>query len=166
MGSIGETLRQARHNKKVSLEDASRATKVKVEILERLESEEFAQLVAPAYTKGFLKLYAEYLGLDSQAIVDAYLQSQGGLRRQGLLVETEAAARARPKRELQLPIRQVVLAVATMTLVVLAILLGRNLWSWRARPTVVKTAPAMPNTDFDAYYKPKVASELLEPAGK
>ena len=72
MESIGENLREARHNRKVSLEDASRATRIKIEILEQLESDEFDRLPAPAYTKGFLKLYAEYLGLDSQSIVDAH----------------------------------------------------------------------------------------------
>jgi len=83
MDSIGETLREARHNKKASLEDASRATKIKFEILEQLEADEFDRIAAPAYTKGFLKLYSEYLGLDSQSITEAYLRSQGGLRRRG-----------------------------------------------------------------------------------
>ncbi len=78
MESIGENLREARHNKKVSLEDASRATRIKIDILEQLESDEFDRLAAPTYTKGFLRLYAEYLGLDSQSSVDAYLKSQGG----------------------------------------------------------------------------------------
>ena len=83
MESIGEILREARHHKRASLEDASRATRIKMDILEQLEADEFDRLAAPAYTKGFLKLYSEYLGLDSQAMVDAYLRSQGGLRRQG-----------------------------------------------------------------------------------
>jgi len=52
MESIGENLREARHNKKVSLEDVSRATRIKMEILEQLESDEFDRLAAPAYTKG------------------------------------------------------------------------------------------------------------------
>ena len=58
MESIGDTLREARHNKRSSLEDASRATKIKMEILEQLEADEFDRLAAPTYTKGFLKLYA------------------------------------------------------------------------------------------------------------
>ena len=95
MESIGETLREARRQKRASLEDASRATRIKIDILEQLEADEFDRLAAPTYTKGFLKLYAEYLGLDSQSVVDAYLRSQGGLRRQGLHIETEKTIRAR-----------------------------------------------------------------------
>jgi hypothetical protein len=53
MESIGETLSEARQAKRASLEDASRATKIKIEILEQLEADEFDRLAAPTYTKGF-----------------------------------------------------------------------------------------------------------------
>jgi cytoskeletal protein RodZ len=175
MESIGETLREARHQKRASLEDASRATKIKFEILEQLEADEFDRLAAPAYTKGFLKLYAEYLGLDGQSIVEAYLHSQGGLRRQGLHVETEKAIRARKPRELQLPLRRVALTIVGLTVAIFVVVLGKNMFSHRSAPPVPaapKPAPpraepaAVPTADFDAYYQPKSkpAPELLEPA--
>ena len=119
MESIGQTLREARHTKMASLEDASRATKIKVDILEKLESDEFDQLAAPMYTKGFLRMYAVYLGLDGQTVVDSYLHSQGGLRRQGLQVETEATIRARKPPELHLAISGVIRVVAAVTLAVI-----------------------------------------------
>ena len=53
MESIGDTLREARHNKRASLEDASRATKIKMEILEQLEADEFDRMVARLTPKGF-----------------------------------------------------------------------------------------------------------------
>jgi cytoskeletal protein RodZ len=178
MESIGENLREARHHRKVSLEDASRATRIKIDILEQLESDEFDRLAAPTYTKGFLRLYAEYLGLDSQAIVEAYLRSQGGLRRQGLHVETEKTIRARKPRELQLPIRSVGLVVLALTLAVVVVVVGRSLLSRHASPTsqtstmpqtaTAATQPDVPKADFDAYYqpKPKPALELVETAAK
>ena len=169
--SIGETLREARHSKRASLEDASRATKIKFEILEQLEADEFDRLAAPAYTKGFLKLYAEYLGLDSHAVVEAYLRSQGGLRRQGLHVETEKTIRARKPRELQLPLRSVALVVAGLTVAVFGVVVGKNLFSHHTAakaetPVAPKpAAAAVPTADFDAYYHPKAkpAAELMEP---
>ncbi len=129
MESIGEILREARHHKRASLEDASRATRIKMEILEQLEADEFDRLAAPAYTKGFLKLYSEYLGLDSQAMVDAYLRSQGGLRRQGLHVETEKTVRARKPPELKLPLRSVGMVVAGLTVAVFATVLIKSHFS-------------------------------------
>ncbi len=174
MESIGEMLRQARHNKRASLEDASRATKVKVDILEKLEAGEFDQLVAPLYTKGFLKLYADYLGMDSQAIVDEYVRSQGGLRRQGLTIETAVSAKAKRKMpELKLPVRSVVMVVAALTVGIVAIVGVRAAWShWKhreTRPVAVVTQSPLPRADFDAIYQPatKPAPELLEsPAAK
>src|SRR2546428_12502995 len=151
--SIGETLREARHQKRASLEDASRATKIKMEILEKLEADEFNALAAPMYTKGFLKLYAEYLGLDSAEVVDAYLKSQGGLRRQGLHVETEAQIRARRPRELQLPIAAVVRVVAALTLTVLGVFMGHHWWVQRSHKPAQPAA--LPAANFDAFYKPR-----------
>ncbi len=169
MESIGEILREARHHKRASLEDASRATRIKMEILEQLEADEFDRLAAPAYTKGFLKLYSEYLGLDSQAMVDAYLRSQGGLRRQGLHVETEKTVRARKPPELKLPLRSVGMVVAGLTVAVFAAVLIKSRLHREPvplEPIVAAGAPSAPKADFDAYYQPKPAPapELVEPA--
>src|SRR5260221_13937101 len=119
MESIGETLRGARHQKHASLEDASRATRIKMDILEQLEADEFDRLAAPTYTKGFLRLYAEYLGLDSQSLEDAYLRSQGGLRRQGVHMEAGKIIRATKPSELQLALGIVRLVVVALTAAVL-----------------------------------------------
>lgn len=175
MESIGDTLRETRHNKKISIEDASRATRIKIDILERLEANEFDHLAAPAYAKGFLKIYAEYLGLDSQPLVDAYLSSQGGLRRQGLQFEKEKAIRTRKPRELQLSFGSIVLLVVGLTIAGFLVVLGRNVPPRRAaspkRVLTAKSGPAVaqqtaaPTASFDAYYQPKSrpAPELLEP---
>jgi cytoskeletal protein RodZ len=170
MEPIGDLLREARHSKKAMLEDASRATKIKIDILEKLEAGAFDQLAAPAYAKAFLKLYAEYLGLDSQAIVEAYLRSQGGLRREGLQVQTEAAAQQhRRTQELELPMRGIVFTVAAVTVVVFGLWLGRNLWRAHSMerhaspPPAAKVMAPAPKADFEAYYQSKTSPQLLEP---
>ena len=174
MDSIGQTLRQARDNRRVALEDASRVTKIKLDILHHLEADEFDQLAGPMYVKGFLKLYAEYLGLDSNAIVDSYVRSQGGLRRQGMKIETEATIRARKPAELSLPMRRVVAAVAALSLLVALVFVLKSLWPRHAPvspPTQTQAAApatALPKADFEPYYQPKTkpAPEVLEPPGK
>jgi cytoskeletal protein RodZ len=167
MQSIGETLRAERHARKLSLEDISRATKIKVDILEKLEADDYAALPSPMYVKGFLKLYADYLKLDSAAITAAYLQSQGGLRRQGLHMETEAQIRARRQRELQLPLGGVVRVVGALTAAVVVVFVGYHLWRSRATPAQPRPV-ALPLADFEAYYEPKTkpAPELLEAPAK
>jgi cytoskeleton protein RodZ len=70
--TLGETLRQARLDKSVSLAEAARDTRIRRSYLEALESEDLAALPPTVYTRGFLRSYAEYLGLNPQAMVDLY----------------------------------------------------------------------------------------------
>jgi cytoskeletal protein RodZ len=171
MESIGEILRETRHAKKKSLEDISRATKIKMDILEKLEADDYTSMPGPMYTKGFLKIYADHLGLDSDSIVATYLKSQGGLRRQGLHMETEVQIQARRQRELQLPLGSVIRVVAALTVVVLIVMGGHHLWmhhqSTPAVPalTVPAKSGSLPTAEFDAYYQPKQkpSAEVLEP---
>src|SRR6056297_2442809 len=72
MRKLGEKLRGARENKGVSTSEAARATKIKVQHIEALENEDFDKMAAPIYVKGFIKLYAEYLELDPDELLDQY----------------------------------------------------------------------------------------------
>ena len=72
MWTLGETLRQARLDKGVSLADAARDTRIRRAYIEALEAEDAAALPPPVYTRGFVRTYAEYLGLNPQAMVELY----------------------------------------------------------------------------------------------
>ena len=72
MWTLGETLRQARLDKSVSIADAARDTRIRRIYLEALEAEDDSALPPAVYTRGFLKTYAEYLGLNPQAMVELY----------------------------------------------------------------------------------------------
>jgi hypothetical protein len=69
---IGNSLREARLRQNVDLTDAELATKVRSKYLRALEQEQFELLPAQTYVKGFLRTYAEYLGLDGQLYVDEF----------------------------------------------------------------------------------------------
>jgi cytoskeleton protein RodZ len=73
--TLGETLRQARLDKGVSLGDAARETRIRRSYLEALEAEDVAVLPPMVYTRGFLRTYAEYLGLSPEAMVELYQPS-------------------------------------------------------------------------------------------
>lgn len=72
MWTLGETLRQARLDKSVSLVEAARDTRIRRSYLEAIEAEDVAALPPAVYTRGFLRTYAEYLGLNPQSMVDLY----------------------------------------------------------------------------------------------
>ncbi|HVU77407.1 MAG TPA: helix-turn-helix domain-containing protein [Gaiellaceae bacterium] len=72
MFEIGNSLREARVRRGVDFAQAEAATKIRGKYLRALEDEQFALLPAQTYVKGFLRTYAEYLGLDGQLYVDEF----------------------------------------------------------------------------------------------
>jgi cytoskeletal protein RodZ len=69
---IGNSLREARLRRGIDFAQAEVATKIRGKYLRALEDEQFAVLPAQTYVKGFLRTYAEYLGLDGQLYVDEF----------------------------------------------------------------------------------------------
>lgn len=69
MTPLGETLRRARLSKGITFEDAERVTRISRKYLEALEVENFGILPAPVFARGFLRSYADYLGLDPGALM-------------------------------------------------------------------------------------------------
>ena len=72
MFEIGNSLREARLRQSLELTEAELATKIRGKYLRALEEEQFDLLPAQTYVKGFLRTYAEWLGLDGQLYVDEY----------------------------------------------------------------------------------------------
>jgi cytoskeleton protein RodZ len=69
---IGNSLREARMRRGIDFPQAEAAIKIRGKYLRALEDEQFELLPAETYVKGFLRTYAEYLGLDGQLYVDEY----------------------------------------------------------------------------------------------
>jgi len=65
---IGRILEQKRKEKGLSLDEVEQATKIRKRYLDGLEREDYAVLPAGVYAQGFLKTYANYLGLDGEAL--------------------------------------------------------------------------------------------------
>jgi cytoskeleton protein RodZ len=72
MFEIGNTLREARLRRGLDIAECEAETKIRAKYLRALEEEEFDLLPAPSYVRGFLRTYAEYLGLDGQLVLDEY----------------------------------------------------------------------------------------------
>jgi cytoskeletal protein RodZ len=69
---IGSSLRDARMRQELDFDELEERTKIRPKYLRALEDEQFDILPAPTYVKGFLRSYAEALGLDGQPFVDEY----------------------------------------------------------------------------------------------
>jgi Helix-turn-helix domain len=69
---IGNSLREARVRQRLEHRDVELGTKIRARYIRALEEEEFATLPGDTYIRGFLRTYADYLGLDGQIYVDEY----------------------------------------------------------------------------------------------
>jgi cytoskeletal protein RodZ len=70
--TVGYKLRQRRESRGISLEAAMRATKMTRAVLMALEEDRYHELAAPVYVRGFLKIYAQYLEIAPDSVVEAY----------------------------------------------------------------------------------------------
>jgi len=69
---IGSSLREARIRQGIDFPALEHGTKIRAKYLRALEDERFELLPAHTYVKGFLRAYADELGLDGQLYVDEY----------------------------------------------------------------------------------------------
>lgn len=69
---IGTVLKRARTRQGIEIGEVEERTKIRTKYLRALESEDWDVLPNPAYAKGFLRTYAQLLGLDADAVVEEY----------------------------------------------------------------------------------------------
>lgn len=74
---IGDSLREAREAQGRTLEDAARVVRARAGQLQALEEERFDAFGGTVYAKGFLKSYAQELGLDPDPLMDAFREHLG-----------------------------------------------------------------------------------------
>src|SRR6187200_2125827 len=123
MPEIGETLRETRMRRRIDMTEVEAATKIRAKYLRALENEEWDLLPGPTFVKTFLRTYADYLGLDSRNLVDAYRAryerpSGSELTPFGANL---GARRARPRRFVVAPWMLVVLGVIALVAVLFVI---------------------------------------------
>jgi len=72
MEAIGGYLKREREFRDISLQEISRTTKIRADILSALEEDRLDSLASPVFVKGFLRAYAQYVGLDPDEVVLRY----------------------------------------------------------------------------------------------
>jgi cytoskeletal protein RodZ len=72
MKKLGDLLRESRESKEISIEKVAKRLLLKEEIIEALENGNWSKLPEPAYVKGFIKNYADFLDIDSNRLLALY----------------------------------------------------------------------------------------------
>jgi Helix-turn-helix domain len=100
MFEIGSSLREARVRNGLEIADVERATKIRGKYLRALENDSFDVLPSQAYVRGFLRSYADFLGLEGNLFVDEYTsrfwvdEEQGSKRARRIRVREQHHRRA------------------------------------------------------------------------
>ena len=69
---VGYTLRQERERQNLSIEDIEQGTSIRALYIEAIEAGEYDKLPGTVYTKGFIKNYAKFLGMDADSVVKEF----------------------------------------------------------------------------------------------
>ena len=72
MSTFGDRLRQERESREIPLSRVAHETKIGRRYLEALEANEFEILPGGAFNKGYVRTYAQYLGIDPERWIGAY----------------------------------------------------------------------------------------------
>lgn len=75
--TLGEKLKKLRSDRRISLSEASKHTRIQVKYLECLEDGRYEKLPADVYTRGFLKNYADFLNIDANILIRLYEKEKG-----------------------------------------------------------------------------------------
>ena len=78
MNGIGDKLRQAREAKGYTIVQLAERIRLMSQVVEGLENEDYSRIPAPIYGRGFVKLYAEAVGLDPMQCVNEFMASFNG----------------------------------------------------------------------------------------
>jgi cytoskeleton protein RodZ len=118
---IGNSLREARLRRQLDFRQIEQSTKIRSRYLRALEDEDFEVLPAETYVRGFLRSYADFLGLEGQLYVDEYNSRFVTGEEAGPMRPRRSGAMPRPGRGLETNVILVALtAIAVMTALVIA----------------------------------------------
>ncbi len=97
MADIGNTLREARIRKGLTIKDVEAVTKIRSKYLEALEQDDFSVLPGPAFVSGFLRSYATYLKVDGEALLDEYKRYHEPQHEDGSVLRVEPSKHSRSR---------------------------------------------------------------------
>jgi cytoskeletal protein RodZ len=149
--SFGENLKRERELRHISLREISEATKINLRYLDALEKNEFRHLPGGVFNKGFIRAFAQYIGIDPEAMVESYLEE---LQRQEARTQEREKEKGRrtaveprrgaPTREAPGPRRApwIAAAVVFVVIAVAAVIGASTLLHRRARARLASPAHA------------------------
>ena len=142
MFEIGATLREARERRHLTFDQVEAETKIRAKYVRALEEEQFDILPSGTYVKGFLRTYADSLGLQGQMFVDEYVSRFGTKHDDDLFRRRRERMQANRRESSNALVIAIVAVVALSVLIFVA-------WRWgpASPPPLVPPAASATSTD-------------------
>lgn len=96
--SVGQALQQARIEARLTIDEVSTSTRVRVPIVQAIEADDFSRCGGDVYARGHVRTLAREVGLDSQELVSQYDAEHGGRPQPTAPAALFEAERIRPER--------------------------------------------------------------------
>jgi len=90
MASVGQELKRERELRGISLKEIADSTKISFRLLRALENDHLEMLPGQFFTRGIIRAYAKYLGLEEESVLNMYYEDT--------LLQEQAAETERKKR--------------------------------------------------------------------
>lgn len=88
MRTVGQILKEARENKLYTLDDVEKHTKIRKEMLQALERDDFEKLPPLTFIQGFIKNYGKFLGLDANKLLAVFRRDYEAQKHPPMVMES------------------------------------------------------------------------------
>jgi cytoskeletal protein RodZ len=146
--SLPERLYAARERKGVDLYRAERDTKIRARYLAALERGDYRELPGAVYTKGFLRNYALYLGLEPEEILSQWRRERGDMGPPEPVIAVPRPLTT-PRRGLTFSVGVIVAALLTVVVILVGAYFTIQIMRFNKPPTLAVTAPSVATLTVD-----------------
>jgi len=140
--SLGEQFKRSRENMDLSLDVISKTLKIPTKSLKAIEEEDYNSLPPVVYARGFVKLYAEYLGFDPIGSVELFTQKYSGKNSASPPKLTPKTLRPLNRSHISFDSRFLAIAGGIFFLLLAAVYLFVEIRGFTKPPALEVTAPA------------------------
>jgi cytoskeleton protein RodZ len=159
VGNFGERLKKTRENRKITLDEVAKSTKISTRMLRALEEEKFHELPGGVFNKGFVRAYARHLGLDEEKTLADYMAAMGGDPEPPKPEDAELRAIAERKEKERQVNRSASLPWGMFAVLLLLVALGLSVWGFYSREQV-RSGPAHQIPDYSQSGKSKTSEPV------
>ena len=135
-------MKRLRSDRRVTLVEVSRVTKIQVKYLEYLEEGQYHRLPADVYVRGFLRSYADFLSVDENILLKLY-EKEKGIKKNLEKDKNDSPAKTKPVNVSSFVFTPKKIVAAAVAVLVLAglFLLWREIGSFASTPLLAVLSP-------------------------